>query len=85
VGELVAALIDGEIAEDGLRPQLQQCSTDGVRVQGSCPPDGVDEELATRVGPGRVRGGRATELFLVRGDELRITGVRETGLPVGTA
>src|SRR5262245_3125307 len=85
MADLVSALIDREIAEHRLGPQLQDRLPKRVRFQAGGLPRRIDQEPACRVRSGRLNGGRTFEFVLIRGDERLVARIWQARLPERTA
>src|SRR5262245_21265529 len=81
VRRLEPTLIDRKVAKHRLRPEGQQRLAQLVGIEAPRPAHRVGQELARSVRASRLHGGRAFELALIGGDELRVSRVLQARLP----
>src|SRR5262249_8182046 len=81
MGDLESARVDGKIAQDGLRFNIQKRFAELVGIETAGPSHGIHEEPAPGVRRGRLNGRGAAEFLLISSDELLIPRIRKSRLP----
>src|SRR6266568_8827815 len=81
VGDLEAALVDREIANDGLGLERQKGLAEPVGIQAPGLSYHLRKELTPGIRAGRLNGGSAVEFLFIRRDELPVSGVSKARLP----